>query len=198
VVHGGLRRFQQLADQAVALAVRLGLAALLDLGEPVVQGLDQELAALRVVQQVVLQIGIALHDPDVAQHLVKHAGRAAGAALLAQAVQEVPGMRAEHPDHDLAVRERGVVVRDLAQARRVAIRRGHELFECRWRVHLVRAMSANGEAGAAEKGCYRSAASACAASWETRLLGREGRLSNPRHTKTVESRLFVIVNRSHR
>ena len=41
-------------------------------------------AALRVVEQVVLEVGISLHHPDVAQHLVQHARRAAGAALAAQ------------------------------------------------------------------------------------------------------------------
>ena len=35
-------------------------------------GIDQQFAAPRVVEQVILQIGVALHHPNVAQHLVKH------------------------------------------------------------------------------------------------------------------------------
>ena len=116
----------------VALRVGVGRAALAHLGQAVVQGIDQQAAALGVVQQVVLQVGIALHHPDVAQHLVQHAGRAAGAALLAQPVQHLPGARAQQPDHDLAVGERGVVVGNLAQARRIAIDGGHELVDGVW------------------------------------------------------------------
>jgi hypothetical protein len=62
----------------------VGPAALADLGQAVVQRLDQQGAALRVVEQVVLQVGVAAHDPDVAQHLVQHARRAAGAAFSAR------------------------------------------------------------------------------------------------------------------
>ena len=123
------RPLQQLAHQRVALGIGVRRAALSDLGQPVMQRVHQQAAALGVVQQVVLQVGIALHHPDVAQHLVQHAGRAAGAALFAQAVQHLPGARAQQPDHDLAVGERGVVVGNLAQARRVAVGRGHELVE---------------------------------------------------------------------
>ena len=105
-------------------ASRAGIAGrrapLLDLGQPVVQRLDQQPAPARVVEQVVLQVGIALHHPDVAQHLVQHARRAAGAALAAQRVQHLPGALAEQADHDLAIGERGVVVGNLAQARRGA------------------------------------------------------------------------------
>jgi len=93
-----------------------GLAALLDFAEAVVQRVDQQLAPLRVVDQVVFEVGVALHDPDVAQHLVEHPGGAAGAALATQAVEQFPGPCAQQPDHDFAVRERGVVVRNLAQA----------------------------------------------------------------------------------
>jgi hypothetical protein len=91
------------------------LPALLDLGETVMQGADERVAALRVLQQVVLEIGIARHHPDVAQHLVQHAGGAAGAALGAQLEQRLPGVVAEQPDDDFAVGERRVVVGDLAE-----------------------------------------------------------------------------------
>jgi hypothetical protein len=50
---------------------------------------------LRVVEQVVLEVRVALDHPDVAQHLVQHAGRATGATLAAQLVSSVPrGARA--------------------------------------------------------------------------------------------------------
>jgi hypothetical protein len=113
----GARRDQQFADERVALAVGVGRAPLLDLVQTMVQRVDQRCAALRVVEQVVLEVGIALHDPDVAEHLVEHACRAAGAALAAQLVQQLPSTRTQQTDHDLAVGERGVVVRNLAQAR---------------------------------------------------------------------------------
>jgi hypothetical protein len=60
-----------------------GQAALVDFGQAVMQGVDQFLAALRVVQHVVLQVRIAAHHPDIAQHLVQHAGRTAGLARAA-------------------------------------------------------------------------------------------------------------------
>ena len=47
------------------------------------QRFDQCRASLRVVEQVVFQVGIATHDPDVAQHFVQHARGAPGAALAA-------------------------------------------------------------------------------------------------------------------
>jgi hypothetical protein len=90
-------------------------AAALDLAQPVLQRLDQRGAPLRVVEQVVLQERVALDHPHVAEHLVQHPCRAAGAALGAQLVDDPPALLAEQPQHDLAVGERGVVVRDLAQ-----------------------------------------------------------------------------------
>jgi hypothetical protein len=107
---GDVRRRQQLRDGLVALA------ALLDLGEAVAQGADQCFAAAGIVEQVVFQIRIALHHPDVAQHLIEHARRTAGDALGAQPVEHAPGLQPEQADDDLAVGERGVVVGDFAQA----------------------------------------------------------------------------------
>jgi hypothetical protein len=97
------------------VAGALGVAAPLDLAQPVLQRLDQRGAALGVVEQVVLEERVALDHPDVAQHLVEHAGGAAGAALGAQLVDDRPSLVAEHPQHDLAIRERGVVVGNLPQ-----------------------------------------------------------------------------------
>ena len=88
----------------------------LDVGEPMLQRRDQLATASRVVQQVLLEVRVAVHDPDVAQDLVEHAGRAARAPLRPQLVEQAPALGAQHPDDDLAVRERRVVVGDLAQA----------------------------------------------------------------------------------
>jgi hypothetical protein len=114
------RELEQLADDRVAAGVGRRRAALLDLAQAVVQCVDQLRASARVVEQVVLQIGVSLHDPDVAEHLVQHACRAAGATLAAQEAEHVPRARPEQADDDLAIRERRVVVRNLAQARRGA------------------------------------------------------------------------------
>ena len=83
-------RAQQLGHQFIALGIAVRAAAALHLVQTVVQRVDQQLPALRVVEQVVLEIGIALHHPDVAEHLVQHARRAPGAPLLAQQVRAVP------------------------------------------------------------------------------------------------------------
>src|SRR6185437_3533143 len=96
---------------------RVGRAALPDLAQPMAHRLDEEAQAPGVVEQVVLQVGIAPHHPDVAQHLVEHARRAAGAALVAQLLERGPAWRTEQADRDLAIGERRVVVRNLAQAR---------------------------------------------------------------------------------
>ncbi len=101
----------------VAMFDQIGPAALLDLAQAVVQRLDQQGAALGVVEQVVLQIRIAAHDPDIAQHFVEHPGGAARAALRAQAFERLPRFIAEQSDDDLAIGKRRVVVRNLAQAR---------------------------------------------------------------------------------
>ena len=96
-----------------------GLAPLLDVGEPMVQCFDQQVAPLRVVEQVLLEVRVAPHDPDVAEHFVQHACRTASAAFGAEIVEQRPAFGAEQADHDLAVRERGVVVGDLAQTHRL-------------------------------------------------------------------------------
>jgi hypothetical protein len=150
-------RLQQLAHQRVAPGVA-GRAALLDLAQAVVQRVDQQAAPLGVVQQVVFEVGVALHHPDVAQHLVEHAGRAAGAALLAQLAQQLPGARAQQAQHDLAVGERGVVVGDLAQAGRGSVGGAAPAADISsaWFIDGggPGERGVHGEAG----GCYRSAA----------------------------------------
>ena len=85
--HGAARGHHQFAHQTVALGIIGGGAAFFDLAQAVVQRIDQQLAAVGVVQQVVLQIGVTLHHPDVAQHFVQHTGGSTGATLFAQLVQ---------------------------------------------------------------------------------------------------------------
>ena len=111
------RRAQELGH--VGAALRVGIVArapLVDFVEAMAHRPDQHVQAPRAVEEVVLQVGIALHHPDVAQHFVEHARGAAGHALRAQLVERVPCILAEQADHDLAVGERRVVVGDFAQA----------------------------------------------------------------------------------
>ena len=126
VGHGLAGRAQQLDHVVAALArVRVvlcavvfnGQAAFIDLGQTMVQGVDQFLAALGVVQHVVLQVRIAPHGPDIAEDFVQHARRAAGLAGAAQCIQQTPRFLAQQPDDDLAIGKRRVVIRDFAQAR---------------------------------------------------------------------------------
>ena len=91
-------------------------AAFVDLVQTVVHGFDQRRAPARIVLQIVLQVGVARHHPDVAQHLVQHARRAAGACAPRAVRAASPRLFAEQAQHDLAVGERGVVVRNLAQS----------------------------------------------------------------------------------
>ena len=109
-------QIQQFAHQRIALRIVRRVAPLADFAQPVVQGVDQHLPALGVFQQVVFEVGVALHHPDVAQHFVQHAGRAPGAPFLPQLVQDGPGPQAQQAQYDLAVGKRGVVVGNLAQA----------------------------------------------------------------------------------
>ncbi len=119
-----LRQLDQRAHPVVERGIR-GVATLVDLGEPVLQRLDQQRAPTRVVEQVLFEIGIAANHPDVTEHLVEHPCTAASAALATQLLEQRPAFGAEQSLHDLAVRERGVVVGDLAQAsRRIEGRRG--------------------------------------------------------------------------
>jgi len=110
-------RAQQLADLAIALGV-VRTAPPLDFVEPVMQRFDQQPTPLRIVDQIVLQVRIALHDPDVAQHFVEHARGTPGAALGTQFVEDPPYRLTEQANDDLAIRKRSVVVRNLSQARR--------------------------------------------------------------------------------
>ena len=59
-------------------------AALVDGRNTVIQRLNQRLAPLGIFQQVILQIRVARHHPQIAQHLKQHAGTAAGFTLGTQ------------------------------------------------------------------------------------------------------------------
>nr|GEU28526.1 hypothetical protein [Tanacetum cinerariifolium] len=123
VGHGLAGRTQQLGHVGAALARGLVVAALVHrqaplvhLGQAVMQRGDQFLAPLGVVQHIVLQVRIAAHRPDVAQHFVQHASRAAGLARAAQRIQQRPRLLPQQPDDDLAIGKRRVVVWDFPQA----------------------------------------------------------------------------------
>ena len=87
-----------------------------DLVQAVMEGAGQGTPALGILQQVVLQVRVALHHPHVAQHLEQHARRTAGTAFPPQAVEQFPLFPAQETDDDLPVRERGIVVGNLADA----------------------------------------------------------------------------------
>ena len=67
----------------------------INLIQSVIQRIDQRLAARWVIEQIVLQVGVALHHPDVAQYLVQHACRTPGLAQAAQLCDQVPGRIAQ-------------------------------------------------------------------------------------------------------
>ena len=109
-IDGGARGLEQ------ARGILVVVEALLELFKAVVERLDQRIAPVDVVYQIVLQVRVALDDPHVAEHLEQHACRTPGAARAAQLLDQAPVGGAKVADHDLAVGERGVVVGDLADA----------------------------------------------------------------------------------
>ena len=96
---------------------RVRRAAFFDLVQSMSKRIDEQLPAIGIVEEIVLQIGIALDHPDVAQHFEQHPRRASRAALASQFLEQHPHRRAVQADDDLAIRERRVVVRDFAQPR---------------------------------------------------------------------------------
>jgi hypothetical protein len=116
-VDRGLRGAEQSQNFGVAHRVRAELAPLFDFLQAMAQCADEKLPTAGIFQQVILKIRVALDDPYIAQNFEEHACRAAGAALAAQFLEQTPQLRAEQSDDNFTVGERGVVVRDLAQAR---------------------------------------------------------------------------------
>ena len=139
LIKAGHRLFgqhQQLAHQAIAQSIGIWRAALLHLAQAVLQSLDQQFAAVGVVEQVILQIGVALNHPNVTQDLVQHAGRTARAALIAKLVQKIPGTGAQQTNHNFSVREACVVVGNFAQTGGRIVRL-HQVLEGGWCVHEI-------------------------------------------------------------
>ena len=154
---------QEFGHHGVAHGVGVGRAALFHFAQAVVERIHQLAPPLGVVQQVVLQIGVALHHPDITQHLVQHARRAAGAAFFAQGVERLPGFGAQQANHDLAVGKRGVVVGNLTDAlilRRAMGQRGHKVGKGGGSVHQAFWLRHGRGRGATEASgrWYRSAA----------------------------------------
>ena len=131
-------------------------APALDLVQAMTQRFDEQRQALRIIQEVVLQIRIAFDDPDIAQHLEQHSRGTTRPALAAKILQYCPHWQPEQPDDDFAVGERRVVVRNLAQARcfRVRIMR----FE-KGVAHCIHDHSVHDEGVKDSLACYRSATS---------------------------------------
>ena len=55
--------------------------ALFHLVNPVLHGFNQHAQALGVIEQIIFKIRVALHGPDIAQHLKQHACRSPGHPL---------------------------------------------------------------------------------------------------------------------
>ena len=72
-VNGRAGGLEQTAHPHIALGVVAGGTPFLHLAQTVVQGLHQQTAPAWVVEQVVLQIGVALHHPNIAQYFIEHA-----------------------------------------------------------------------------------------------------------------------------
>ena len=92
------------------------IPAFFHLIETVFHGVDQEHTAASVFKQIILQVGIAVDNPNVAQNLIEHSGRPAGSAEVSEFGQNFPGFLSEQPDDDFSVGKRCVVVRNFANA----------------------------------------------------------------------------------
>jgi hypothetical protein len=126
-----------LGDRIGALIFFAPLSPALDLAQTVIQRVDERIATAGIIKQVILQIGITTNNPNIPKHFVQHARGTTGLPCGAQAGQQVPRAITKQPDDDLAVGEGCVVVRDLAQARRLgAFRRvSQQGGKVRWGVH---------------------------------------------------------------
>ena len=81
-----------------------------DLVEAMVHRPDERIQAFFARQQVVLDIGITVHHPQITEHLEQHARRPPGHPGGAQSVEQVPRRLPEVADNDFTVGKRGVVV----------------------------------------------------------------------------------------
>ena len=83
-IHRGVGGGNHAANLVVAVA------AFFYFTQAVAQRLYQRAKALRVVQQVVYQVGVAVYHPDITQYLEKHTGRAACFPLCPQFFKQLP------------------------------------------------------------------------------------------------------------
>ena len=67
-----------------------------------VQRMHQQLPTLRVVEEIVLDVGVAVDDPDVPQHFVSMRAERPVRRSLAQLVSSSQA-RAQQADDDLAI-----------------------------------------------------------------------------------------------
>ena len=104
-----------MAQLEQALYRHIVLAAFFYRVQTVTQSADQRRTAAAIAEQIILQIRVARHHPDIPQHFVQHACRAAGTALVAQLVDDVPRLVAQQANNNLAVGEGGVVIRNFTQ-----------------------------------------------------------------------------------
>jgi|GEM_PF-6575062 len=84
-VNGLMRRLDQQghAPGPVRIFVFIFGMALFHLPQTVAQGVEQSLAPLAVVQQIVLEIRITLNRPNIAEHFKQHPRGTAGHAFIA-------------------------------------------------------------------------------------------------------------------
>jgi hypothetical protein len=80
-------------------------------------GRYQLAAALGIIEQIILQVGVAVDHPNVAQYLVQHSRRTARSPLTAQLIQNGPSGLPEQSNDDFPIGQRCVVVRDFSQPR---------------------------------------------------------------------------------
>ena len=87
---GALRGLEQQPNLAITLTIALratAFASSLDFFESMFQRCNQLLAALRIVEEIIFEIRIALHCPDVAKHFVQHSRRTTGSTFGTQFVE---------------------------------------------------------------------------------------------------------------
>jgi len=114
----GRTRITKMATAKAASAVTSSdrNAARFDFVKPVTKCFDKQTAAIRIGNQVILQIGITIDHPDVPEYFVEHTRGAAGDAPGTQFVQQVPRRLPKQANDDLTIGKRRAVIRDLAQA----------------------------------------------------------------------------------
>src|SRR3546814_12795246 len=76
--HGGTCGTQQARNFGVALG-NAAVAPLIDFVQAVIQGLYKQVLPFGIIQQVVMQVGVAAHDPYVAQNFEQPARGPTGA-----------------------------------------------------------------------------------------------------------------------